>query len=121
MDRSNQKLKKYYINAEQQIPVPYGTLHIPPANLLLLAAKQDSYKKAHLSTKNIEVFRTRQKNKRGDSKVESNDSPEIPDRITTDRISDAFWLNRKKPTKKKKHQTKKQQRKKKQVSLRQLD
>ena len=24
--------------------------------------------------------RTRQKNKRGDSKVESNDSPEIPDR-----------------------------------------
>ena len=29
--------------------------------------------------------RTRQKNKRGDSKVESNDSPEIPDRgVTSD-------------------------------------
>ena len=27
--------------------------------------------------------RTRQKNKRGDSKVESNDSPEIPDRGET--------------------------------------
>ena len=27
---------------------------------------------------------TRQKNKRGDSKVESNDSPEIPDRGETD-------------------------------------
>ena len=74
-------------------------LHIPPTNLLLLAAKQEPYKKAFLLTKNIKVFsrksseewtsrqqkkkdrksnRTRQKNKRGDSKVESNDSPEIP-------------------------------------------
>ena len=31
--------------------------------------------------------RTRQKNKRGDSKVESNDSPEIPDRGRTSDIS----------------------------------
>ena len=54
MERSNKK-KKYYINAQQQIPVPHGsTLHIPPINLLLLAAKQESYKKAHLLTKNIE-------------------------------------------------------------------
>ena len=75
-------------------------LHIPPTNLLLLAAKQEPYKKAYLLAKNIEEFsgksseewtsrqntkdrksnRTRQKNRRGDSKVESNDSPEIPDR-----------------------------------------
>ena len=71
-------------------------LHIPPTNLLL-AAKQEPYKKAYLLTKNIEEFsgkssegpagrkrkdrkgnRTTQ-NKRADSKVESNDSPEIPD------------------------------------------
>ena len=31
-------------------------LHIPPTNLLLLAAKQESYKKAFLLTKNIEEF-----------------------------------------------------------------
>ena len=74
-------------------------LHIPSTNSLLLTAKQEPYKKAYLLTKNIEEFsgksseerasrqktirkgnRTRQKNKRGDSKVESNDSPEIPDR-----------------------------------------
>ena len=39
--------------------MPYGsTLHIPPTptNLLLLAAKQESYKKAYLLTKNIEEF-----------------------------------------------------------------
>ena len=30
--------------------------------------------------------RTRQKNKRGDSKVESNDSPDIPDRRETSNI-----------------------------------
>ena len=29
-------------------------LHIPPTNLLLLAAKQEPYKKAYLLTKNIE-------------------------------------------------------------------
>ena len=45
MDRSNKKC--FYINAYQQIPVPYGSmLHIPPTNLLLLAAKQESYKKS---------------------------------------------------------------------------
>ena len=74
-------------------------LHIPPTNLLLLTAKKESYKKAYPLTKNIEEFsgkslegpagrkrsdrkgnKTRQKDKRGDSKVESNDSPEIPDR-----------------------------------------
>ena len=80
--------------------MPYGSaLHIPPTNLLLLAAKQESCKKAYLLMKNIEEFlgkvqkkgptgrkrsdrkgnRTMQKNKRGDSKVESNDRPEIPD------------------------------------------
>ena len=34
MDRSNTKKKlKYFINAQQQIPVPYGSmLHIPPTN-----------------------------------------------------------------------------------------
>ena len=78
-------------------------LHIPLTNLLLLAAKQKPYKKVYLLTKNIEEFsgkrlgdrasrqekirqkgnRTRQKNKRGDSKVESNDSPKIPDRGET--------------------------------------
>ena len=45
---------KYYINAKQQITVPYGgMLHIPPTNLLL-AAKQKPYKKAYLVTKNID-------------------------------------------------------------------
>ena len=98
-DRSNNKFEKYYINASQQIPVPYGSmLQIPPNNLLLLATKQEPYKKAYLLTKNIgRIFwkqfsrmdqqaekrynrksnRTRQKNKRGDSKVKSNDGPEI--------------------------------------------
>ena len=31
-------------------------LHIPPTNLLLLVAKQESYKKAYLLTKNIAEF-----------------------------------------------------------------
>ena len=31
-------------------------LHIPPTNLLLLAAKQEPYKKAYLLSKNIEEF-----------------------------------------------------------------
>ena len=49
--------KNIYINAEQQIPVPYGSmLHIPLTNLLLLAAKQESYKEAYLLIKNIEEF-----------------------------------------------------------------
>ena len=68
-------------------------LHIPPTNLLL-AAEQEPYKKAYLLTKNIEEFSgksfeewaSRQKNKTGDSKVESNDSPEIPDRGETSDI-----------------------------------
>ena len=77
-------------------------LHIPPTNLLLLAAKQEPYKKAYLLTKNIgrifwkrfksmerqaeekkktkRVIGPRQKNKRAASKVESSHSPEIPDR-----------------------------------------
>ena len=89
--------------------MPYGSiLHITPTNLLLLAAEQEPYKKAYLLTKNIEDFpekkfrrmeqqaenkmtdklsnRSRQKNKRKDSKVESNDSPEIPDRGETSDI-----------------------------------
>ena len=82
-------------------------LHVPPTTLFLLAAKQEPYKKAYLLTKYIEEFsgksleerasgqktirqrkgnRTRQKNKRGDSKVDSNDSPEIPDRGETSDI-----------------------------------
>ena len=49
MDRSNKKkIKKNYINAQQQISVPYGSmLHIPPTNLLLLAAKQETNKNAY--------------------------------------------------------------------------
>ena len=107
MDRSNEKLK-ILLKCIQQIPVSYGSmLHIPPTSLLLLAAKQESYKKAYLLTKNIgRIFwkkfrrmdqqagknpdrkgnRTRQKNKREDSKVGSNDSPEIPDRGETSDI-----------------------------------
>ena len=81
-------------------------LHIPPTNSLFLTAKQEPYKKAYFSTKNIEEFSgksleerasrqkkirqkgnwTRQKNKREDSKVESNDNPEIPDRGETSDI-----------------------------------
>ena len=75
--------------------MPHGS--IPLANLLLLAARQEPYKKAYLLTKNIgrifwekfrrmghqakkrdkteESNRTRQKNKRENSQVESNDSP----------------------------------------------
>ena len=37
--------------------MPYGSmLHIPLTILLLLAAKQEPYKKAYLLTKNIEEF-----------------------------------------------------------------
>ena len=76
-------------------------LHILPTHYPLLAATQEPYQNAHLLTKNIIVFsekkvrsmgqyarekektervmRVEQKNKRGDSKVASNDSPEIPD------------------------------------------
>ena len=71
-------------------------LHIPPTNFLLRAAKQEQYKKAYLLKNNIEEFsgkrsgewasRIRQKNKRGDYKVESNDSPEISDRGETSDI-----------------------------------
>ena len=31
-------------------------LHVPPTNLLLLAAKQKPYKRAYLLTKNVEEF-----------------------------------------------------------------
>ena len=58
MDSGNKKNnKKIYINAEQHIPVPYGSmLHIPLTNLLLLAATQQPYKEASLLMKNIEEF-----------------------------------------------------------------
>ena len=37
--------------------MPYGSmLHIPPTDLLLLAAKQEPYKKANLLTKDMEKF-----------------------------------------------------------------
>ena len=72
-------------------------LHIPLTNLLLLAAKQEPHKKKLPLNEKYLIFwkkfrrvgqqaakiktnRTRQKNKRGNSKVEPNDSPEIPDR-----------------------------------------
>ena len=39
------------------MPVSYGSmLHIPQTNLLLLAAKEEPYKKAYLFMKNIEEF-----------------------------------------------------------------
>ena len=93
------------------MPMPYGSmLHTLPTNCVLLTAKQEPCKKACLLTKNIgRIFwkkfrrkgqqaekdkdrkgnKTGQKNKGGDSKVESNDSPEIPDRRET---SDIFGL-----------------------------
>ena len=43
-------------------------------------------KRASRQKKNRKGNKTRQKNKRGDSKVESNDSPEIPDRGETSDI-----------------------------------
>ena len=78
-------------------------LHIPPTNLLLPAAKQEPYKKAYLLTKNIRRIFWKKFTRKGqqaendktervtglgrrtreDSKVESNDSPEIPDRGET--------------------------------------
>ena len=67
-------------------------LHIPLTILLLLAAKQESYKKAYLLTKNteekekIERVTGLGRRTRGNSKVESNDSPEIPDRGKTSDI-----------------------------------
>ena len=93
-------------------------LHIPLTNLLLLAAKQEPYKKN--PTLSLRFFckkfnrmdqqaekrkkrtdrksnRTRQKNKRADSKVASNDSPEIPDRgETSDILSLPSGVERKK-------------------------
>ena len=71
--------------------------HIPPINLLLLAIQKslslnEKYWRFYFLSsgewttrqkkkkKRQKSNRTRQKNKRGDSKVESNDSPEIPDR-----------------------------------------
>ena len=85
--------------------MPYGSkLYIPLTNLLL-AAKHEPYKKAYLCKENTEQFsgksseewtsrqekitqsnRTRQKNQSGESKVESNDSPKIPDREDTSDI-----------------------------------
>ena len=81
-------------------------LHIPPTNCLLPAAEQESHKKPISLRKILKSFvekvqkkgpagqkrsdrkggRTWQKNKRGDSKVESIDSPEIPDRGETSDI-----------------------------------
>ena len=77
--------------------MPYGSmLHITPTNSHLLAAKQKPYQQAYLLTKNIEEFSgkredrkntgVRQKNKRGCSKLKSNDSPGIPDREETSDI-----------------------------------
>ena len=44
-------------NSKYQCRITYSSiLHIPPTNLLLLAAKQEPFKKAYLLTKNIEEF-----------------------------------------------------------------
>ena len=40
-------------------------LHIPPTNSLLLTAKQEPYKKAHLLTKNTEEFSRKSLEKKG--------------------------------------------------------
>ena len=50
--------------------MPYGsTLHKPPTNLLLPAAKQESYKNDYLFTKNIEEF-SEKKFRRKDQQAE---------------------------------------------------
>ena len=42
---------------KKKILVPYGrTLHIPPTNLLLLAAEQEPYQEAYHLTKSAEEF-----------------------------------------------------------------
>ena len=102
-EREKKKKKRDRGNKKIKILVPYGSmLHIPPTNSLLLAAKQEPYKTAYHLTKILNNFlernqengpaerkkdgksnRSQQKNKRRDSKVESNNSPEIPDRGET--------------------------------------
>ena len=59
-------IKKYiYKCITAYIPVPYGsTLHIPPTNLLLPAAKQKSHKKASLLTKKLKNFLEKVQKKR---------------------------------------------------------
>ena len=62
MDRCNDKIntKKCYIDPQQQIPVPYGSmLHIPPTNSLLVAAKQEPYE-----TKSLSLHKKRKKKKK---------------------------------------------------------
>ena len=44
--------------------MPYGSI-IPPPNLLLLAAKQEPFKKAYLLTKNIEEFSEKKFRRKG--------------------------------------------------------
>ena len=56
MDRSNKNYKIVYKCITANTSAIGSTLHIPPTNLLLLAAKQEPYKKAHLLTENIEEF-----------------------------------------------------------------
>ena len=57
MVSSNRTSKILFLNASQQIPVPYGgMLHTSLTNLFLLAAEQALYKKAYLLTKNTEEF-----------------------------------------------------------------
>ena len=90
-------------NSKYQFPMAACcTYHRP--TYLLLATKQEPCKKAYLITKNIREFsgkssgewtsrqnkrqdrkseRTRQKNKRGENKLKSNDSREIPGRGDT--------------------------------------
>ena len=50
---------------------------------------------AEKNDKTERVNRTKQKNKRGDSKVESNDSPEIPDRGRHQTSPASLWGVRK--------------------------
>ena len=88
MDRSRKRFKIVYNCITTNTSAIWQHAAHSPANLLLLAAKQEPYRKAHLLTKNIEDFlgkkrasrqekkprksdRTWQKNKGGDSKLET--------------------------------------------------
>ena len=58
--------------------MPYGsTLHIPPTNLLLLAAKQEPYKKAYVLTKNISKNFLGEKIRRMDKQAEKDKTERV--------------------------------------------
>ena len=51
-------------------------LHIPPTNLLILAANQEPYKKAYLLTKNIEEFSRKKVHENGSEGKKEEDKTE---------------------------------------------